>query len=382
MFVVTIITICLIFLTKSKFCCSTPSLSSSDLKQIWNTPICDTRRSFVTCCRSIVNTMTVISILGVDFCIFPRKYAKTETFGFSLMDVGVGFFVFSNAAVTKTEKIVRGGVKKTILSCFALFMLGLSRYFSLQEINYQTNIAEYGTHWNFFFTLGTIKLLSFIILKIFNCTFCTSIFLSFTHQFLLYIGLQEYVIGDRGRENWIDANREGLVSILGYTSLYLIGISTNKFVLETSSTLARDLKIIIKLVFTSAVLFTTTLYFNNFFPVSRRLVGLTYISWVTSLALLHVSVAMVVEIIVILIITPVKGNKFYSFLTPILFESINYNGLIFFLLANLHTGLVNIFFDTLKIQTIESLLILVIYMGLNCGIICFLYYRKIQLKFW
>ena len=47
----------------------------------------------VSTCRLWLYLLTCASILGVDFKIFPRELAKTETFGISLMDLGVGFYV-------------------------------------------------------------------------------------------------------------------------------------------------------------------------------------------------------------------------------------------------------------------------------------------------
>jgi len=49
--------------------------------------------------------MTCLCILAVDFRIFPRRFAKTETFGVSLMDIGVGIYIVSSAL---TSKYARG----------------------------------------------------------------------------------------------------------------------------------------------------------------------------------------------------------------------------------------------------------------------------------
>lgn len=57
------------------------------------------QRPFLTNMRSLVNIGTAVVILGVDFAIFPRRFAKTETFGIGFMDNGVGCFVITNAIV-------------------------------------------------------------------------------------------------------------------------------------------------------------------------------------------------------------------------------------------------------------------------------------------
>ena len=77
--------------------------SQSSLSQVWpiiaNTAVSG-RRPFITNYRAFVNVAAAVSILAVDFQIFPRKFCKAETFGTGLMDIGVGAFVVSNAIVS------------------------------------------------------------------------------------------------------------------------------------------------------------------------------------------------------------------------------------------------------------------------------------------
>lgn len=43
------------------------------------------RRSFISHFRSGMMLLTVVAILAVDFRVFPRSFAKTETFGTSVV---------------------------------------------------------------------------------------------------------------------------------------------------------------------------------------------------------------------------------------------------------------------------------------------------------
>lgn len=54
--------------------------------------------------RAATLAVTLVCILAVDFPILPRRQAKTETYGFSLMDIGIGLFVCIAAGLSAIKK--------------------------------------------------------------------------------------------------------------------------------------------------------------------------------------------------------------------------------------------------------------------------------------
>ena len=62
--------------------------------------------------------VTAVCILGVDFPVFPRRFAKTETFGFGLMDIGVGSFIFASGLVSQEAR--KGIQAKSVLTSLHL----------------------------------------------------------------------------------------------------------------------------------------------------------------------------------------------------------------------------------------------------------------------
>lgn len=63
-------------------------------------------------------------------------------------------------------------------------------------------------------------------------------------------------------------------------------------------------------------------------------------------------------------------------------DAVNYNGLLYFVLANLMTGAVNISTDTLSHSTGQSMVILTLYLLTLNTAVYLLYKAKIRTKFW
>ncbi len=47
--------------------------------------------------RSLVFVLTTINILAVDFSLYPNYFRKSEIYGISLMDTGVGYFILCHS---------------------------------------------------------------------------------------------------------------------------------------------------------------------------------------------------------------------------------------------------------------------------------------------
>jgi phosphatidylinositol glycan class W len=119
---------------------------------------------FVTLYRGSMLMMTALCILGVDFPVFPRRFAKTENFGYGLMDIGVGSYVFAAAIVSQEA---RKGLDpnrsrlnylfKSWKESIPMIVLGVLRLVTVKGSGYHEHVTEYGTHWNFFFTLAIVK---------------------------------------------------------------------------------------------------------------------------------------------------------------------------------------------------------------------------------
>lgn len=349
----------------------------------------------ITHFRALSNLLTSISILAVDFQIYPRKFAKTENFGYSLMDTGVGFFICSNALVSpeardegfKNHGSFSSTFVKNFKACIPLIVLGLGRALAIEYLDYQRHVSEYGVHWNFFVTLAFVKLFCSLVLGRISSrySFAPGLWLLVMHEYVLSNrGFKEWILGYAPRDNFVSANREGLASLPGYVALYLCCISIGKLIHSAyrnqiyhskfvpAVKCSSKLVLFVQLFVVFVVAWALTFSFADTFGVSRRLVNFCYVSWIIGLSSFCLWSLMIVDFFV-------AGRRNSYSLEMI--EAINYNGLGFFLVANIMTGVINMSMKTLYVSTTRAVYILVGYTGINVLAVLALYRSRIQLKF-
>ena len=195
-----------------------------NLNQLFALPLPEKKPPFITNYRAGLNLATCICILAVDFQVFPRRFAKTETYGFSLMDVGVGSFVIANGLVGTSQIPQIQFFTKTL----PILLLGVGRLLAVKLSNYHEHITEYGLHWNFFFTLAFVKTISAVITQRYRpLTIAGSLLL--VYELLLKLGLESWIISDYPRSNLLSANREGIFSLFGYLAIYYASLELGNY---------------------------------------------------------------------------------------------------------------------------------------------------------
>ena len=342
--------------------------------------------------------VTCIAILAVDFEVFPRRFAKVENWGTSLMDMGVGSFVFS-AGVVAAKPILKDRMAgktstlpqrllRSIRHSLPLLGLGLVRLYSVKGLDYAEHVTEYGVHWNFFFTLAFLP--PFVAL--FQTFFALipsyeilSLLLSSIYQSSLeFTRLKAYIL-TAPRTNLLSQNREGVFSFFGYLAIFLAGQGTGIYILPRGVGLSPNSanateqrgRLLIRLmsssfIWTLLLVLATSYKYGFGLQVSRRLANLPYVLWVSAFNCTQIAIFCVIETIsfpgVHKAADKTLERRESMKATSRVLKAFNTNGLAIFLLANLLTGVVNLTIKTLSVGREVAMGVLVAYAGLLTGI--------------
>lgn len=104
----------------------------------WRVPATPGHRPFVTSFRSSCLLLTIISILAVDFGkVFPRRFAKTELWGVSVMDGGTGSTIVSMGLLEGLRSREQVHLGHSLARTLPVLAIGIARSVALKAINYQ-----------------------------------------------------------------------------------------------------------------------------------------------------------------------------------------------------------------------------------------------------
>uniref|UniRef100_A0A8R1HKJ9 Phosphatidylinositol-glycan biosynthesis class W protein n=1 Tax=Caenorhabditis japonica TaxID=281687 RepID=A0A8R1HKJ9_CAEJA len=368
---------------------------AGSLRQAWSRIVEEQHKPtmFVTYFRSLTMILVTIAILAVDFPIFPRRFAKTEKFGHSIMDVGVSAFIFQSALGSRMAKSPNSGrVDKIhhrpwyLSSTVILFGLGIGRAVVLEIIGYPQHVTEYGVHWNFFFTLAAVRILFSILPHCYPLVLAV-IFGICQQTMLKSTGLQEWILDEKAnlRENLVTANAEGLASLLGYLTIFYGSLALGEFIAKTSIRVKSWIRRCFQLFAISLLMYTIQISAEKFIDAPcRRLVNITYIFTQFTLLTFATAVCLTIQMFNTVAWCATfpqfsNGDDPFSAVSPCLSDSINRHSLLFFLLSNVLTGLINMCLPTIhSMSTNYSLPILFAYIVVCTGVVHFIEFRKVR----
>jgi phosphatidylinositol glycan class W len=311
----------------------------------------------ITQLRGAIALQTAFCILAVDFAAFPRANAKSLSVGCTLMDLGSGAVVLAGALTPRRRPRGHGGGggdhgPATSASGHAsklptelprrafgprqmlLALLGVGRLVAVQATGYPQDADEYGTHWNLFFTLAAVAVLTPLFERVAasdaGCLCLASIGLCL-HQASLSCGLMKFV-ELAPREGLFSANKEGIASLPGYICLDLLGRGLSGLLLRhRRSSAAAWQADLLRLLALDAVLWLAAWCADSFLQgTSRRVCNAAYVLWVCAQVLLALWLSLVR-----LLWQPMHPPA------PV-FDAINRHPLSFFLVANAFTGTCNL----------------------------------------
>ena len=304
-------------------------------------------------------------ILAVDFPLLPRRHAKTLTYGKSFMDLGVGGVICISALmqrwrVSSAARPPTGTRRLSLvfLRHLPLLMLGAGRLMAVRLSDYHEVHSEYGTHWNFFFTLGIVAAAAAAATPANPYAAAVAgLSVLLAHQAALSGGLAAYV-EHAPRLSLISANKEGLASLAGYIGLWLLADGTSGILLRPRASFAEWWRSLTRLCAAALVLGACTAVIEAIIGQgsSRRLCNLPYALWTLSMVLLCLCACLLTSLI-----RPVDPP-------PPLLTAISTRPLTIFLAANLLTGAVNLSMPTMGMADAPAAAVLSTYMAVVCAL--------------
>jgi len=250
-----------------------------------------------------------------------------------------------------------------------LVVLGIGKPVVTTLMGYQVHVGEYGRHWNFFLTLAVLRA---VIMNVPRSTspLALGVTVAVAHQYgLSRFGLGEVVNSNVRGTSLLQQNKEGIISLPGYIALHFLGLWCAKVFVWMASLRARrhiNTLVLIFVGFLWTIYWVLAVYVE---PASRRSCNTSFIAWMLAI---NVQAMLLNSVCLKYMRSHTDmGSRSYTVSTrsnaspylPPLLNAVNRGMLYIFLAANVMTGVINSFVDTLSTGYIQTLRILAIYMA-------------------
>ncbi|KMV66125.1 putative membrane protein [Encephalitozoon cuniculi EcunIII-L] len=277
--------------------------------------------------RFAISVITVIAIYAVDFSVFEKRLGKSHFFGISMMDIGVGSFIYNSGIVGYKARS-----KRHIRSYLILVLLGFVRCFTVRWFNIGVNPREYGIYINFYFLLALVNFIYSLIRSRYN--FLLGLLVVTVYEIILrFSGLTSFIFSDK-RETFLEKNKEGLVATVPYISILLMTTEVGRICFSEDKTRKKAWKVLGM----TAVFGCLYTVFNFSSEGSRRLGNGAFVFWILALHSFHIGMYLLFESTIAL----------YNPLTAMF---CSFNMMFVFLFSNLIVLFGNVFFDLKSFST-------------------------------
>jgi len=248
---------------------------------------------------------------------------------------------------------------------------------------------------------------STMMLCVIPVRWCSAVAISLAalYQYALsWSGLTNFILhgadGRGGRQGLLNANREGILSSVGYIALYLIGVQIGCLLFSKKKRTLREwMHVLLLLLLTSVAGYVcqwaAACYIQ---PCSRRMANITFVFWIVGVSVQTTCACLAVDLLSTALtalclahhkkIDNLKSEAAMLTLpglvssSPCLLTAVNSNGLFFFVLANVLTGLTNMAAPTHHMAAAPAVAILLVYSLVLSAVVMFMARHKVHTKVW
>lgn len=244
----------------------------------------------------------------------------------------------------------------------------------MAELLHKGDISH-GVHWNIFLILAAIMIIAIFIPNcVMEYAYSLAIVISVVYQLALKYGLETYILDWDIHKDFFGKNSIGIFQTFGYLSCYLIGVGFGRkiYIIATENRPDEDKAFLYKCLELMLLCFVVFIisYFA-FEPTAPKPCNLAYVGYELMMCGFCFLVALIPERMII--------NVPYN----LAFDGPSRTSrLIYFTLANIFTGIVNISLNIEELHIGIQLAIILLYMFVLHGVFLLLVMFKINVRCW